>query len=417
MCTKTSLYYANHFGRFVRSLQREHRFRTFDVIRSTRDTFPRVHVRGKPAVNMCSNDYLGLGQHAAVLCDTHDALTIHGCTSGGTRNISGTSSAHAALENDIAKHHRHVDGLLFSSCYVANEASLTALAHLFPDMVFFSDAKNHASIIHGLRQCAKSRRFVFDHNDTVHLEALLAAHSTDRPKCIVVESVYSMDGDLCPLIRVLALAKQHNALLFVDEVHAVGLYGSRGGGLTDQLGIAADVDIISGTFSKAFGVFGGYITSSIPQLVSAVRSWAPGFIFTTSLPTYLLHGIQRSLQLVVAGRVRAGFWQNVRLFQRLLLQSHVSFYCASHIFVFRVDDAKRCADIVQDLLHTHGIYARAINYPTVDRGTERVRITLTPLHTESMLRDAARALAEYFPTPRQLSAPVHHGESTSDVHG
>jgi 5-aminolevulinate synthase len=340
----------------------------------------------------CSNDYLGMSHHPQVIDALQQAVAQYGAGAGGTRNIAGTARSHIQLENTLATWHGKESALLFSSGYVANEASLYALGTNIPDCVFFSDEKNHASIIHGIKS-SRAHRHIFKHNNMADLEALLRQYPPQTPKIIVAVSVYSMDGDMAPLADIITLAKRYNALTFVDEVHAVGLYGPTGAGLAEQLGLSEDIDIIQANFAKAIGVVGGYIAGQA-AVVDYVRSFAPGFIFTTSLPPATAAAAHASITHIQHdSTLRQNLHTNVNELRAQLRAEGIPFMDApSHITPVVMGDAIHCRNVTDVLLNTYGHYVQPINYPTVPLGQERLRITVTPAHSTQDIRGFAQAL-------------------------
>jgi 5-aminolevulinate synthase len=390
--------YAHHFDAALAQLRNEGRYREFADICRVRGEFPKAIYRGKgeekPVTVWCSNDYLGMGQNKAVLEAMHTALEHVGAGSGGTRNISGTTHFHVELEQELADLHGKEAALLFNSGYMSNEATLSTLARLLPDCVILSDALNHASMIEGIKQ-GRCDKHVWKHNDLADLERLLASVDPARPKVIAFESVYSMDGDIAPIAAVCDLAERYNAMTYLDEVHAVGMYGKRGGGISERDGVAHRVDIIEGTLAKAFGLIGGYITASA-SLVDAIRSFAPGFIFTTSIAPVIAAGAIASIRhLKVSHLERARHQERVRKVRAALDSRGIPHTSnPSHIVPVMVGDAKKCKWISDILLDRHGIYIQPINYPTVPRGTERLRITPSPLHGDADIAHLVQALNE-----------------------
>ncbi len=382
------------------ALQRLHdegRYRTFIDIERRQGQFPRALWRRPDGVEQeitvwCGNDYLGMGQHPVVLAAMHEALEATGAGSGGTRNISGTTVYHKRLEAELADLHGKEAALVFSSAYIANDATLSTLPKLFPGLIIYSDALNHASMIEGVRRNGGAKR-VFRHNDVAHLRALLAADDPAAPKLIAFESLYSMDGDFGPIRAICDLAEEFGALTYLDEVHAVGLYGPRGGGVAERDGLARRIDIINGTLAKAYGVFGGYIAAG-SRMVDAVRSYAPGFIFTTSLPPAVVAGAAASVaHLKEDQALREAHQTKARILKMRLrglglpIVDH-----GSHIVPVHVGDPVHCKMLSDMLLERFGIYAQPINYPTVPRGTERLRFTPSPVHTARDLDHLVGAL-------------------------
>ncbi len=378
-------------------LHEEGRYRTFIDIERRRGNFPHA-VWTKPDGSeqditvWCGNDYLGMGQHPAVLAAMHEALEATGAGSGGTRNISGTTIYHKALEDELRDLHGKDAALVFTSAYIANDATLSTLPKLFPGLIIYSDALNHASMIEGVRRNGGAKR-IFRHNDVAHLRELLEADDADAPKLIAFESIYSMDGDFGPIEAICDLAEEFNALTYLDEVHAVGMYGPRGGGVAERDGLMDRVDIINGTLGKAFGVHGGYIAASA-KMCDAVRSYAPGFIFTTSLPPVVAAGAAASVRWLKDHPELRDLHQERAAVLKLHLKGlglpiidH-----GSHIVPVMVGDPVHTKAISDMLLEDHGIYVQPINYPTVPRGTERLRFTPSPVHDPKMLDALVQAM-------------------------
>jgi 5-aminolevulinate synthase len=383
--------------RAICRLHEEGRYRTFVDIVRRKGQFPaavwrRPDGREQQIVVWCGNDYLGMGQHPAVLDAMHEALDATGAGSGGTRNISGTTAYHKALEAELADLHGKEAALVFSSAYIANDATLSTLPALFPGLIIYSDALNHASMIEGVRRNGGAKR-IFRHNDLAHLRALLAADDPAAPKLIAFESVYSMDGDFGPIAAICDLAQEFGALTYLDEVHAVGMYGPRGGGVAEREGQMARVDIINGTLGKAFGVFGGYIAASA-RMVDAVRSYAPGFIFTTSLPPVVAAGAAASVRHLKADAgLRAAHQTKAAILKMRLKGLGLPIIDhGSHIVPVHVGDPVHCKRLSDMLLEHFGIYVQPINFPTVPRGTERLRFTPSPVHSAAQLDDLVRAM-------------------------
>jgi 5-aminolevulinate synthase len=367
-------------------LRAEGRYREFADICRVRGRFPRALYRGQGAERevtvWCSNDYLGMGQHPAVLAAMHAAIDDVGAGSGGTRNISGTTHYHVELEQELADLHGKGAALLFNSGYMANEATLSSLVRALPNCIVLSDELNHASMIEGIRH-GRGEKLIWRHNDLADLEAKLKTLATDRPKLIAFESVYSMDGDIAPLSEICALAKRYGALTYLDEVHAVGMYGTRGGGIAERDGLLSEIDIIEGTLAKAFGLMGGYIAANA-TIVDAIRSFAPGFIFTTSIAPTIAAGATAAIRHLKSSSI-----------ERQLQSRHAKLLTASlkarglpvteiesHIVPLIVGDPVKCKALTDRLLSDFSIYVQPINYPTVPKGTERLRLTPGPLHGE-----------------------------------
>jgi 5-aminolevulinate synthase len=389
--------YKAAFQSAVDQVKTEGRYRVFADLKRYRGAFPRASwTQGdgsrRDVVVWCSNDYLGQGQNPVVLDAMHKAIDEAGSGSGGTRNISGTTRYHVELEQELCGLHGKPGALLFTSGYVANEGALSTLAKVLPGLIIFSDELNHASMIAGIRNGGAAYK-VFRHNDLAHLEELLAAAPADAPKLIAFESVYSMDGDIADLAGTIALAKKYGCLTYLDEVHAVGLYGEHGGGVAERDGVMDQIDIIEGTLGKAFGVMGGYIAGEV-EMIDAIRSYASGFIFSTSLPPALCAGAAASVRwLREHNEVREIHQERAaNLKARFKAAGLPVMDSVSHIVPVLVGDPVHCKLISDMLLEDHGIYVQPINYPTVPRGTERLRFTPTPFHTDAMMDDLVEAL-------------------------
>ena len=384
------------FQNAVSELKNEGRYRVFMEIARQRGNFPRATLYGdggeKEIVVWCSNDYLGMGQHPTVVGAMREALGEVGAGAGGTRNISGTNHYHVLLEAELADLHGKQGALLFSSGYNSNSATISTLAAHLPGCVIFSDAKNHASMIEGIRFSGVARK-IFRHNDLSHLRELLEAAPPGCPKIIAFESVYSMDGDIAPLADLCDLAEEFGALTYLDEVHAVGLYGPRGGGISERDGVASRIDVIEGTLAKAFGVQGGYITGSA-ALIDVVRSFASGFIFTTSLSPVLAAGALASVRHLKNSRLeRHRHQERAASLKRHFADAGLPLMPSeSHIVPLWVGDPVQCKLVSDSLLDEFGLYVQPINYPTVARGTERLRFTPGPLHSDAMMDDLVFAL-------------------------
>ncbi|KPA22928.1 5-aminolevulinate synthase [Shimia sp. SK013] len=377
--------FSAQLDRALNDLHEEGRYRTFIDIERQQGNFPHAiwtkpDGTQQPITVWCGNDYLGMGQHPAVMAAMHDAIDAVGAGSGGTRNISGTTVYHKRLEAELADLHGKESALLFTSAYIANDATLSTLPKLFPGLIIYSDALNHASMIEGVRRNGGAKR-IFRHNDVEHLRELLEADDPKAPKLIAFESVYSMDGDFGPIAEICDLADEFGALTYIDEVHAVGMYGPRGGGVTERDNLAHRIDIINGTLAKAYGVMGGYIAAS-EKMCDAVRSYAPGFIFTTSLPPAVAAGAAASVAHLKKDQDLRDQHQTQAKILKLRLKGlglpiidH-----GSHIVPVIVGDPVHTKVLSDHLLTDYGIYVQPINFPTVPRGTERLRFTPSPVH-------------------------------------
>ena len=389
--------YNNALNHALDSLHNEGRYRTFIDIERRKGQFPyatwtRPDGSQQDITVWCGNDYLGMGQHPVVLSAMHEALDATGAGSGGTRNISGTTVYHKRLEAELADLHDKEAALVFTSAYIANDATLSTLSRLFPGLIIYSDELNHASMIEGIRRNGGAKR-VFKHNDLADLRAKLAADDPAAPKLIAFESVYSMDGDFGPIAGIVELAEEFGALTYLDEVHAVGMYGPRGGGVAQKLGLSDRIDIINGTLGKAYGVMGGYIAASA-KMCDAVRSYAPGFIFTTSLPPVVAAGAAASVAHLKTDQALRDLHQERAAVLKLRLKGmglpiidH-----GSHIVPVIVGDPVHTKKISDMLLRDHGIYVQPINFPTVPRGTERLRFTPSPVHDPKMMDALVHAM-------------------------
>jgi 5-aminolevulinate synthase len=390
------------FEALITKLKDEGKYRVFNDVLRERGKFPKNIWYGKYAikeiVNWCSNDYLGMGQHKVVIDAMHTALEQTGAGSGGTRNISGTSYYHVALERELAALHSKKSALLFSSAYVANEWSLIALSKIIPNIVFLSDSKNHASLIQGIRHSGADK-LIWQHNDMEQLEQQLQRVSAEgQTPCIVFESVYSMDGDVSPIVDICDLADRYGAITYIDEVHAVGLYGEHGAGYLEHLGIQDRVDIVNGTLGKAFGVTGGYIAGD-SVVLDAIRLVASGFIFTTSLSPVLCAGALASVKwLKDSPQLRDKHQEQAKKLKDKFISHGIEVLDVSctHIVPVMVRDPKLCKHLSDKLLDDHNLYVQPINYPTVAEGEERLRFAPTPLHTDAMIDDCVRAVRKVF---------------------
>lgn len=389
-----------YFANIVSNFKEDGRYRVFNDIIRERGDFPRSIWYGKYSpkniVNWCSNDYLGMGQNEHVIQAMHSALDQTGAGSGGTRNIAGTSHYHVTLEKELANLHQKESALLFTSAYVANEWTLIALSRIVPNICFISDNKNHASMIMGMKH-SRADKMVFEHNDMMDLEkALQVCEMENKVPCIVFESVYSMDGDVSPIENILDLADKYKAMTYIDEVHAVGLYGQTGGGYCEMLGLSERVDIINGTLGKAFGVQGGYIAGS-SVVIDAIRSVASGFIFTTSTSPTICAGALASIRyLRDHPSLRERHQERASFLKRLLKEANIPVHpnSCTHIVPVMVNDAFKCKEASDRLLNEFGIYIQPINSPTVEVGTERLRIAPTPYHDDVMMIELVHALKQ-----------------------
>ncbi len=388
--------YQGKFQEALEALTVEGRYRVFlDILRRQGEFPTAIHHTPegtRPITVWCSNDYLGMGQHPKVLAAMHEAIDRTGAGSGGTRNISGTTHYHVELERELADLHGKEAALLFTSGYVSNEATLATLVKLLKGAIIFSDEKNHASMIEGVRHGGGPKR-IWRHNDLEHLESLLQEYEWDTPKIVAFESVYSMDGDIAPIGDICDLAKKYNALTYIDEVHAVGMYGPRGAGVAERDGAMHKVDIIEATLAKGFGLMGGYIASTA-ACIDAIRSYASGFIFTTSLAPVIVAGALASVKhLKVSQEERTRHQARAAVLkERLVKEDLPVMHTPSHIVPVLVGDPVQCKALTDTLLDRFGIYLQPINYPTVPRGTERIRITPGPMHTDEQMERLVFAL-------------------------
>ncbi len=394
--------YDLYFKNSLAQLKTEGHYRHFANLKRHAGRLPKATLKTpigeKEIIIWCSNDYLGMGQHRVVLQAMHDAIDSCGAGAGGTRNISGTTRYHIDLEESLADLHQKESALLFTSGYISNEATLSTLPKLLPNCVIFSDAMNHASMIRGIN-AGKCEKKIFKHNDAAHLERLLKETPLNQAKVIAFESVYSMDGDIAPIAQIIKLAQKYQALTYLDEVHAVGMYGPRGGGVAEEHGLMDQIDIIEGTLGKAYGVMGGYIAGSA-ALVDAIRSFASGFIFTTALPPALAAGARASIEHLKTSTIeRSQQKERVTTTHQALTQAGIPFIStSSHIIPVMVGDPILCKKASDILLEDFDIYVQPINYPTVPRGTERLRLTPSPVHSDQDIADLATALQTVWKT-------------------
>ena len=395
---KDDMNYQRFFEEAIDQLHAERRYRVFADLERIVGSFPRAiwrsNGRAQEITVWCSNDYLGMGQHPDVIAAMQNAAGNMGSGAGGTRNISGNNHPLVELEHELADLHGKDAALVFTSGFVSNEAAISTIARLLPNCLVLSDELNHASMIEGVRRSGAEKK-IFRHNDVAHLETLLQAAGRERAKLIVFESVYSMDGDVAPIAAIADLAKKYNAMTYIDEVHAVGMYGNRGGGITEREGLADRIDIIEGTLAKAFGTLGGYI-SGPTAVVDAVRSYAPGFIFTTALPPSIAAASTASIRHLKASQSeRAAQQRQAARTKEILSAAGLPIMPSdTHIVPILVGDPELCKMASDRLLGVHGIYIQPINYPTVPRGTERLRITPTPFHDDQLINVLQDALVE-----------------------
>ena len=388
--------YLNKFKKVIKNLKSDGKYRIFNTILRKRGKFPNAiwysKYGVKKIVNWCSNDYLGMGQHQFVIDAMKTALDSVGTGSGGTRNISGTTKYHEVLEEELANLHKKESALIFTSAYVANLTTLETIPKVLPDITYISDSENHSSIIQGIRH-SRAKKVIWKHNDLNHLEELLK--KIPDPKCLVFESVYSMDGDISPLKQIIDLCKKYNAISYLDEVHAVGLYGLKGGGIAERENLQNKIDIINGTLGKAFGMQGGYVAGK-KDFLDTIRSLAPGFIFTTSLSPVICAGALTSIRYVREHNdLRNQLKERSTKTKSELAKVGINVLeNNSHIVPVIIGDAVKCKQISDDLLYNEGIYVQPINYPTVPEGTERLRFTPGPLHTDHMISDMVLKLKE-----------------------
>ena len=399
--------YDKLFDQSLLTLKNEGRYRVFADLERRVGEAPYAYFRNngdvKKIIVWCSNDYLGMSHHPAVMHAMRDELEAHGAGAGGTRNISGNHHTIIELENSLAALHQKDAALVFSSGYVANQTALSALGNVLPNVIIFSDSDNHASMIEGIRH-SKAERKVFNHSDLTHLESLLKSVDIDRPKLVAFESVYSMGGDIAPIDEIVTLAKKYNALTYIDETHAVALYGSNGGGVVEALGMLDELDCIQGGLGKGYGVVGGFVTGS-KNLIDVVRSYGAGFIFTTTIPPVIARGALASIEyLKNSASERRLMMQQVDRTRAVLRAHKIKTMCEeSHIIPVFVGDSRICKQISDRLLSEFNIYIQPINYPTVPRGTERLRITPTPLHSDEMIEELGSALQQIW---QDLALPL-----------
>lgn len=393
--------YAEIIDRKLEQLKSSGQYREFVTLNRIRGQYPLARLgsdkKSEPVVVWCSNDYLGMSQHPSVTEAMQHAIQMYGAGSGGSRNIGGSHCQYSDLEASLADWHDKEAALVFPTGYSSNDATLQCLLQLFPDMMAFSDEKNHASIINGIR-ASKAEKAIFRHNDTENLEALLSAQPYERAKIIIFESIYSMDGDVSPIVEILDLAKKYNALTYLDEVHAIGMYGPRGSGKAAELGVADRIDLIQGTMAKAIGVIGGYVAGG-RTMIDAIRSFASGFIFTTSLPPSIVAACVESIRhLKLSNMERQQLHIKTATVRRALRQHSIPIMKSSttHILPVAIGDAVKCKAAAKCLLDEHQIYLQPINSPTVPVGTERFRVNVTPNHSEAHIEHLGAALHSVF---------------------
>jgi 5-aminolevulinate synthase len=394
--------YSRFFEQATDRLREERRYRVFAPLERSAARFPRAlwrhgetgSLEKREIVVWCPNDYLGMGRHPEVIAAMRDAAERYGTGAGGTRNISGNNGPLVDLENELADLHGKEAALVFTSGWISNLAAISTIASLLPDCLILSDALNHNSMIEGVKR-SNCEKQIFRHNDLAHLESLLKARRPGRPTLIVFESLYSMDGDIAPIRRIIALAKRYDALTYIDEVHAVGLYGPRGAGVAERDSVMNEIDVIEGTLAKGFGSLGGYIAAS-RAIIDAVRSHAPAFIFTTALPPPVAAAAATAVRIVKdADALRARHQQQVAKTKAALAEAGIPVLAnPSHIIPAMIGDAELCKVASDRLLERHGVYIQPINYPTVARGTERLRITPTPYHDDQLIEELVAAMVE-----------------------
>ena len=401
--------YTKHFQGCIDAIKSEGRYRIFATLERLAGRFPQAIYHDpdgtkKEVTIWCGNDYLGMGQHPKVLKAAADALENSGAGAGGTRNISGTTRYHVELEESLADLHDKEAGLVFSSGYVSNEGALGTLGKLLPNCVMISDEMNHASMIHGIRDSRREKQ-IFRHNDLVHLEEILQSIDIKRPKIIAFESVYSMDGDIAPIKEICDLADKYDAMTYIDEVHAVGIYGPRGGGVAQERGLSDRLDIIEGTFGKAYGAMGGFITGD-RAVIDAIRSYASSFIFTTSLSPSVLAAARASVEhLKISDVERKKMHENVAYFKSRLEEAGLPYLKSeSHIVPLIVGEPTCCKEVTDILMGEYDIYVQPINFPTVPKGTERLRMTATAAHSREQIDKMVDVLEQLWKTNHKLQA-------------
>lgn len=403
--------YQEFFASALLKIKQENRYREFLYLKKHCRHYPESYYRDttsrKKATVWCSNDYMGMSQNPVVIEKTIEKIEQTGIGAGGTRNISGSSIEIEKLEDLLSYHHSKESALVFTSGYVANQTTISTLGKIIPDLVIFSDQFNHASIIEGIRHSG-CKKHVFEHNDMEDLEKLLQQYPVSQPKIIIFESIYSMEGDIAPVKEICAMAKKYNAMTYIDEVHTVGIYGEKGAGITEELGLQDEIDIIQGTLAKAYGVMGGYITGS-NLLIDAIRSYAYGFIFTTAIPPALAYAAQISILFLQKNeQLRQDYLEKMKNIRQKITENGLQIKKGAnfHIIPVMIEDPELCSNISKTLLNDFSIYVQAINFPTVPHGTERLRITATPLHTDEMIDDLIEGLCKVVTTEEKLVGQV-----------
>ncbi|MBT4990015.1 MAG: 5-aminolevulinate synthase [Rickettsiales bacterium] len=389
--------YKNIFNQAITNLKEENSYREFLELYRIAGQYPYAYnfKTNRKIVIWCSNDYLGMGQNSNVIHTLKQSADKYGVGAGGTRNISGNSHPLVQLESDIAALHKQEKALIFSSGYIANSTTIKTLVKILKDVVIFSDGGNHASIIDGIN-ASGAKKEIFKHNNIQDLEERLKLYPSEQKKLIIFESVYSMNGNIAPIKDIAALAKKYHAMTYIDEVHSIGLYGKNGEGLTTSLGLEKKIDIIQGTFGKAIGLVGGYVSGN-SEIIDVIRSYGSGFIFTTALPPAICEAIRTSIAYISRDDIpeRNIFFHKVKKLKELLASSYIDFLdTPGHIIPVMIRDAEKCKQVADNLLTKHDIYIQAINYPTVEKGTERLRIIVTPFHSEFLMNKLVTALKE-----------------------
>ncbi len=419
ICSPFTMFdFQSYFQKSLDALREEGRYRYFLNVNKSARHFPHFYYEKngetKRAINFCSNDYMGMSVEEEVIGKLSYILHHSGTGSSGTRNISGTTHQHQSLENALAAWHGKESALLFGGAYLANVTALQTIGRKIPDLIFVSDQRNHASIIEGMRAAGNEKK-IFKHNDVQHLSEILASLPADQPKMLVFESVYSMNGSVAPVKEIIQLAKQYNALTYIDEVHAIGLYGDTGAGILEQEGLQHEVDLVNGTLAKAVGVYGGYIAGN-ELIIDFVRSFGSGFIFTTSLPPAICAAAEKSVELIRSSSARRVMIQELVAYLRGLLNEFSIPFTSnhSHITPVLIKNASRCKDIADRLLDGFGVYVQPVNYPTVPEGEECLRLIITAKHNREQIFHLVQSLKKVF-----LEEAAHHmqKESTQSLAG